>query len=127
MNSVLVADSNGFFRRSFKDVLQVYLPEITVREAENAEEAMIHVRANAPDLIFMDVRLKGKSGLKLGKEIKDSYPGTIVCVFADYDLPEYRKIAYQHGVDHCLLKDSLSGSEIAGLIKSTISQKASGF
>ena len=127
MSSVLVADTNGFFRRSFKDVLQVYLPGITIEEAESAEEVMKHVRANAPDFVFTDVRLRGKSGLKLGKEIKDLYPQTVVCVLTDYDLPEYRRIAYQHGVDYFLLKDSLSGREIADLIKSAIPGKASGF
>lgn len=127
MNRVLVVDGNVFFRRSFREILKVYLPGVTMDEAADAEEAFRRIHSRCPDIIFMDIRPNGKSGLELCKEIKATCPEIVVCVFTDYDLPEYRRIAYQYGVDHFLQKDALSGAEIAGLITFTLSEKVSGF
>jgi DNA-binding NarL/FixJ family response regulator len=127
MNRVLVVDGNVFFRRSFREILKVYFPEVIMDEAADEHEAMRSIHSRRPDVVFMDIRPNGKSGLELCKEIKSTYPEIVACVFTDYDLPEYRKIAYQYGVDQFLLKDSLSGAEIAGLITFTLSEKVSGF
>jgi DNA-binding NarL/FixJ family response regulator len=127
MNRVLVVDGNVFFRRSFREILKVYLPGVTMDEAVDTEEVMQKIHSWRPDIVFMDIRPNGKSGLNLCKEIKAMYPEIVVCVFTDYDLPEYRKFAFQYGVDHFLQKDALSGAEIAGLITFTLSEKVSGF
>ena len=58
-------------------------------------------------MIFMDIRLPGKSGLELTREIKSSYPDVVVSIFTSYDLPEYRKIAKMRG-GPLFLKDALT-------------------
>jgi len=54
----------------------------------------------------MDVRLPGENGLELTKKIKAQYPDIIVVIVTNYDLPEYRKAAYESKADHFISKDS---------------------
>ena len=54
------------------------------------------------NLIFMDIKLPGESGLKLTKQIKDKFPEIIL--LSNYDLPEYRMAAYESGADYFLGK-----------------------
>ncbi len=78
-----------------------------------------------PDLIFMDIKLPGESGLELTKQIKDEFPETIVIVLTNYDLPEYRVAAYESGADHFLGKGLSTAEEILGLVDSVLDPDSS--
>jgi DNA-binding NarL/FixJ family response regulator len=71
----------------------------------------------------MDIRLPGKNGLELTREIKGLHPNLVVSIFTNYDFPEYRKVAAKYGVDYFLLKDALTGAEIAAMVKAVIEKK----
>jgi YesN/AraC family two-component response regulator len=47
----------------------------------------------------------------------------VISIFTSYDIPEYRRIAEEYGADHFLLKDALTGAEIAAMIKAIIRKK----
>lgn len=117
MPSILVVENNDFFRRSFREILRMYIPSLSVEESADGSDAIAKISRNLPDMIFMDIRLPGKSGLELTREIKSSYPDVVVSIFTSYDLPDYRKIAEEYGADHFLLKDALTGAEIAAMVK----------
>lgn len=127
MYSVLVVENNVFFRKSFREILQMHLPTVTIDEAATSEEAWQKIEASPPDIIFMDIQLSGKNGLELTREIKRHCPQVIVAIFTNYDLPEYREAAHQYGADHFLIKDSLSGAEIATLVRGILSDRSSLF
>jgi DNA-binding NarL/FixJ family response regulator len=44
----------------------------------------------------------------------------VISIFTSYDLPEYRKIAEEYGADHFVLKDAVSGAEIAAMVRAVI-------
>ena len=48
------------------------------QQAGNAEQALNKLRNNAIDLVILDIRMPGKSGIELLPEIKASYPDTAV-------------------------------------------------
>ena len=123
MASVLIVENNHFFRRSFKEILKMYIPSLLIRESADGAEALQKIRAEVPDLVFMDIRLPGINGLDLARQIKDRYPDVVVSIFTHYDFPEYRVIAAKYGADHFLLKDKLSGAEIADIVRSVVSDK----
>ncbi len=122
MSSVLIIENNDFFRRSFKEILQMYIPSLHVSESVDGSDALAKIAQHSPDVIFMDIRLPGKNGLDLAREIKRLHPNIVVSIFTNYDLPEYRKVAEAYGADHFLLKDTLSGAEIAAIVKSVIAK-----
>ena len=86
-------------------------------------EALKNIKASLPDLIFMDIRLPGESGLELTARIKASHPEIAIIVLTAYDLPEYREAAYRGGADAFLAKSALNLTYIATLIESIFSQR----
>lgn len=123
MSSVLIVENNDFFRRSFSEVIKMYLPFLSIDESADGTEALHKIDSHHPDMVFMDIRLPGANGLELTRKIKGNHPDIVVSILTNHDLPEYRKIATKYGADHFLLKDSLSGAEIASLIESVLSKK----
>ncbi|MDR3554267.1 MAG: response regulator transcription factor [Syntrophobacteraceae bacterium] len=123
MVSVLIVEDNDFFRRSFKEILRMYIPSLSVAESSDGSDVFAQMSRTLPDMIFMDMRLPGKSGLELSREIKARYPEVAISIFTSYDYPEYRKIAKECGADHYLLKDALTGAEIAAMVKEQVNAK----
>jgi DNA-binding NarL/FixJ family response regulator len=89
----------------------------------DGSDALRKIDQTSPDVIFMDIRLPGKNGLELTREIKGHHPDVVVSIFTNYDLPEYRLVAEKYGADHFLLKDMMSGAEIAAMVKAVIDKK----
>ncbi len=118
MPKVLLVEDNRIYRETFKDSLRQHFPVVSVSEARNAEEALHKIKAEPPDLIFMDIRLPGMNGLQLTQRIKKDFPKIPIVIVTGYDLPEYRKAALQYGADGFLVKESLEWEEVSALVKS---------
>jgi DNA-binding NarL/FixJ family response regulator len=58
--------------------------------AESAEEALASFELHHPDLVTLDLVLKGSNGLEVLHEIKRLEPGCRVLVFTAYDDDQYR-------------------------------------
>lgn len=123
MSSVLIIENNDFFRRSFSEIIRMYIPSLSINELTDGVDVHTRIGEIKPDIIFMDIRLRGKNGLELTREIKEIHPNVVVSIFTSYDLPEYRITAERYGADHFLLKDSMSGAEIAAMIKAVLSRR----
>jgi len=123
MSSVLIVENNDFFRRSFKEILKMYIPSLSVDESVDGSDALTRINQSSPDVVFMDIGLPGRNGLELTREIKCLYPNQVISIFTGYDFPEYRKVAKEYGVDHFLIKDALTGAEIAAMVKAVIKKK----
>jgi DNA-binding NarL/FixJ family response regulator len=123
MPSVLIVENNDFYRHSFLDILKFYLPTVAFTGAADSREALEEIEARPPDIIFVDIRLDDRNGLELTREIKARYPEIYVAVLTHYDYAEYRESAYRCGADNFLLKDAVTGAEIAEEIKRALREK----
>lgn len=124
MPTVLIVEDNEFYRTSFREILRMYLPWVSIEESADGEEAMQRIVSERPDIIFMDIHLPGANGLQLTREIKWTYPEIVIGIFTSHDLPEYRQTALQYGADHFFIKDAISGAEIATMIELILADKA---
>ena len=118
MFRVLIVEDNTHFRQALKMCLSARFPLMAFEEAKDGNEVLQKVNDFLPDLIFMDIKLAGESGLELTKEIKGSCPEIIIIILTSYDLPEYRKAAIQGGADYFLSKGSSDTREILQLVES---------
>lgn len=107
MKRILIVEDNAFFLQFLKEALRARFPSMQISEATNGEEALEKIKTVPPDAIFMDLRLPGENGLEVTKKVKARYPNVIVVIVTNYDLPEYRKAAYESRADHFISKDSL--------------------
>jgi DNA-binding NarL/FixJ family response regulator len=117
MLSILIVEDGPFLRKMIGETLRMYLPNTSIRYASDGDEALRKIGARVPDVILMDVRLPGRNGFELTREIKSRHPDVVVVIFTHYDFPEYRVAAGECGADWFLVKDTLSGYEIAELIQ----------
>jgi DNA-binding NarL/FixJ family response regulator len=123
MLRALIVEDSRFFRQLLKETLLSQFPKMDISEAEDGEEALKKITDSPPDLIFMDIKLPGESGLEVTRKLKIQYPDTIVIILTSYDLPEYREAASQYKADHFLSKVSATREHIVALIKSILSER----
>ncbi len=121
MLKTLIVDDSATFRKTFKKALCERFPFMLIEEALDATEALQKIKAFLPNLVFMDIRLPGESGLELTRRIKASHPEIVIIILTAYDLREYREVAYDGGADAFIPKSSLNLADIAALIKSVFS------
>jgi len=107
----LIVEDNSLFRQTLRESLQKSFPEIVIDEATNGAEALRRINALLPDLILMDIRLPGESGLGLTKKIKEIYPDVTIFILTNYDTLECREAASRCGADRFIVKDSLNRLE----------------
>ena len=70
MFKTMLVEDNVIFRESLRDGLRLKFPSIEIIEVGNGEEALERIDSLSPNLIFMDIRLPGQSGLELTERIK---------------------------------------------------------
>jgi DNA-binding NarL/FixJ family response regulator len=118
MLRVLIVEDNRIFREALKKRLDDYFPSMAVEEAATGDEALQKIVGTSPHLIFMDIRLHEVNGLELTRKVKKDFPGIIVAILTDYDLPEYRQAATQYGADRFFVKNEFEWDEVEALVKS---------
>ncbi len=126
MFRTMLVEDNPSFRRVLKDNLLDLFPSMEIIEASDGVEALQEMDRHHPDLIFMDIRLPGESGLELTAKIKGDHPGIIVIVLTSYESPEYREAAIQCKADYFFSKDAITKDEIFVLVKSIVLKKKVG-
>ncbi len=123
MFKTLIVEDNDTFRQSLKATLGTEFPLMVIDEAAEGNEAMEKVTTFRPDLIFMDIKLPGETGLDLTKKIKAAHANILIIILTSYDLPEYREAAQQYGADYFISKGTSSREEILELVRSVLSDR----
>ena len=104
----VIADDERLMRDQLRTRLSQVWPELEiVAEAKNGLEAVQAVRDHQPDVIFLDIRMPGLTGVEAAKEIaqldlgEDAMLPEMVFITA-YD--QYAIEAFEHGVVDYVLK-----------------------
>jgi len=120
VNRILIVEDSTIFRTLLKETLKSRFPSVEILEAADGEIAMQTIATRVPDIIFMDIKLPGESGLDLTAKIKVRHPSVIVVVLTSYDSPEYREAAAKAKADYFLAKGSSSKEGILTLVESIL-------
>jgi len=123
MIRTLIVEDSSFYRQLLKEALNSRFPSMDILEAMEGKEVLEKVETHHPDLILMDIKLPGESGLDLTKKIRERHPDIIVIVLTAYDIPEYREAAYQYKANYFLSKGSASKESILTLVESILSER----
>jgi DNA-binding LytR/AlgR family response regulator len=100
----VVADDERLLREQLKSRLAQVWPDLEIcGEARDGQEAIDRAEELRPDVMFLDIRMPGLTGIEAAREIVTlpSWAGEIVFVTA-YD--EYAVAAFEHGAIDYLLK-----------------------
>jgi nitrogen regulation protein NR(I) len=102
MGHILVVDDDPQLRQSFEKLLTA--EGHRVRTAASGEAALEMVRAAASDLVIMDVRLPGKSGLETFRAMHEIEPKLPVIIMTAYGTTETAIEATKLGAFEYVLK-----------------------
>jgi two-component system, NarL family, response regulator DevR len=84
MLKILLVDDHEFVRMGIKALLARYPQFQVVAEAGTAQEAVQQAIQHRPDVIIMDIRLPGKSGIEATREITQQLPDTRVIMLTSF-------------------------------------------
>ncbi len=101
MQTVLVVDDDKSIRYSLKRMLE---ENFSVLTAGNGEEVLQQMTASSPDLIIMDIKMPGRSGIDILKEIKKIDPKSLVILMTAYGTTETAIEAMKYGAFDYILK-----------------------
>jgi len=99
--SVLIVDDEVGVRESLRQILK---PFFEVHTAANGEEALQCVRRESIDLVTLDLKMPGISGIQVLKEIKKIKEDVEVIIITAYGNPENAGEALHYGAGDFITK-----------------------
>lgn len=94
---VLLVDDDPRFIKRVGQFLAAYTDLAVVGEAGDGQEAVLKAGELKPDLVLMDIRMPGMSGLEVTRHLKAEMPALTVIILTIFDLQEYRDAATASG------------------------------
>ncbi len=103
--SVLTIDDHPLFRKGVSDLIDMDDRLHLVGEATNGQEGLAQAKRLNPDLILLDINMKGMSGLETLKAIKQEDVDSMILMLTVSDNEDDVLTALRNGADGYLLKD----------------------
>jgi two-component system, NarL family, response regulator DevR len=103
-NKILIVDDHEVVRLGLKSMLENYPGYEVVAEAGNARDAIQQVSLHKPDIVLMDIRLPGTSGIEATEEITSKHPNVKVIMLTSYAEDEMLFSAIKAGASGYVLK-----------------------
>lgn len=101
--TAIVAEDEPLLRADLVSALKTIWPELhIVAEAEDGAEALEEIAAHKPDIVFLDIRMPGLTGLDVASALRDVSPQTNIVFVTAYQ--QYAIDAFERGAVDYLLK-----------------------
>lgn len=105
MIRLMIIDDHEMVREGLKAILVVEPDFSIVGEAANAEEALTLIERLRPDVVLLDVRLPGVSGIEVCCIVTEQYPETAVIILTTFTDEQIIAQCIQAGAKGFILKD----------------------
>lgn len=103
---ILLVDDHALVRAGMRSLLRE-LPEVeVVAEAADGAEALAVAERERPDVVLMDIAMKGMNGLEAAARMRERLPGVKVVILSMHTSEEYVLLALRAGAAAYLIKDS---------------------
>jgi two-component system NarL family response regulator len=114
---VLVVDDHALFRRGVVSVLTREADLTVVGEASDADQAVARAKELQPDVVLLDVRMPGRSGIEVCAELVAAAPGLRVVMLTISDDEDDLYAAVRAGASGYLLKE-ISPEDVVAAVRS---------
>jgi len=103
---VFIADDSLIVREHLVTMLDELAGIEIVGQAGTVTEAISAIRLLQPDVVLLDIRMPGGSGIDVLENIKQNGSALMVIVLTNYPYPGYRQKCLQAGADFFLDKST---------------------
>lgn len=121
MAKLLIVDDEQVEREGLEAILQRAFPELAISQAKNGNAAIRMAGEFRPDLVLMDIKMPGITGLEAVEQISSRLPDAKFIMVTAFDTFEYARQAIKLGVKDYLLKPS-KASEIIATVGKVLEQ-----
>ncbi len=122
MTTVLVTDDHALVRHGIRRIIESHGDFEVVAEAGSGLAAVEEARRHRPDIMILDVGMKGLSGLAALTRIRECSPGTRIVMVTMHADERYVYRAVREGASAYVLKDSVEEE----LIQAVVAVRAGG-
>ena len=121
---IMIVDDHEVVRLGLISLLEQNSQYEVIAQAENAPEAIKKVETYKPDIVLMDIRLPGMSGIEACEKICSKYPDTKVIMLTSYAEDEMLFSAIKAGASGYVLKQ-INAKDLINSIESVARGEAS--
>lgn len=104
-SSVIIIDDHPLFRKGVSQLLALNDELHLIGEASSGEEGLELARALEPDLILLDLNMKGMNGIETLRALRDADLAARILILTVSDAADDLVAAIRAGADGYLLKD----------------------
>jgi len=97
---VFIADDSAVLCERLIEMLSDIRDIEIVGHAQNVTEALTSIKKLNPDIVILDIRMPGGSGIDVLQEIKKDKHAPMVIILTNYPYPQYRKKCLGLGADY---------------------------
>src|SRR5215831_5579202 len=116
---ILVVDDHPMIREGVARLISQQEDLVCCGEAANAAQTMDLVDSQNPDLVILDLRLKGGDGLELIKSLKALHSDLRILILSQYEAPLYAERALRAGAMGYLVKEQ-GAEEVLSAIRTVL-------
>lgn len=103
MNIVLIDDSL-LVRGRVANIISELPGVKVIGEAGNSLEAIEVVRKTKPDVVILDIKMPGESGVQILRKLKNEFVELKIIMLTNYPFSQYKTECFKYGADYFLSK-----------------------
>jgi DNA-binding NarL/FixJ family response regulator len=104
--NILFVDDHPLIRKAWKFILKQDPRFNLIGECDNGEQAVLMTTQLCPDIVIMDIRMRGMSGIEATQLIRKNCPNAKIIGLSYHILPEYAEEMIRNGAMGYLTKIS---------------------
>ncbi len=114
---ILIADDHAIVREGLKQIVAEEKDMIVAGESENSSQLMGLLSSDKWDIVILDIKMPGRNGLEILKDIKELYPDLPVLILSMFSEEQYGIRAIKAGAAGYLKKVSAPDELVTAIRK----------
>lgn len=115
MTRIVIVEDHPVFRSGLKELIETESDLRVCGEADSVTRALSVIRHDTPDLVIVDISLKGRNGFELLKELHRDFPELPLLVLSMHDEALYAERAFRAGASGYIMKEETAESIILAI------------
>ncbi|MDB6055384.1 MAG: two component transcriptional regulator, LuxR family [Verrucomicrobiales bacterium] len=116
---ILLVDDHPLLRQGIAQLINQQADLMVCGEADDAQKAVTAIETTKPDLVVLDISLKGSSGIELLKNVKVRFPQLSILMLSMHDETVFAQRALRAGASGYIMKQE-STDKILGALRKVI-------